>query len=474
MSTSGFVSILPLVLLVLTSVLLILGIAIRRSPTFTYYTALVGTALSILSLTATPGIPAIVANMLLVDNVSVFFAGIILAALAAILMLSRGFRSFGKTPVEEYYVLIVLAACGAITLSWSAHFMSLFLGLELLSVSLYGLIAYVRERETSLEAGIKYLALASVSSSFLLFGLALLYCGTGSLDIEGATSTLAAIAELPSLIVTGLALVITGFAFKLALAPFHMWAPDVFEGSPAPVSAFIATVSKGSVFAILLRFFSSFNLQDRPPVFAIFTFLAIVSMFTGNLLALYQKNVKRLLACSSIANMGYILVAFLAAGPLRFQAVAFYLVIYFIMTLGAFGVVTVLSEGGREADSFEDFRGLAETRPMIAGLFTLMLLALSGMPVTAGFFAKFFIVAAGAGSSLWPLVLTVIVNSGIGLFYYLRLISTIYAGAPQKAPDHAMGIEGRIVLGVLIILLIWWGIYPSPLVEWIARFNPAF
>jgi len=478
MTGPDLAAILPLPALFATSLAVLLGIAVKRNSSFSFWAALAGTSLSLLCVAVSANNFRPVGRLLTVDGLSIFFAALILFATLAVLLLARSYRGLGESPADEFYLLLILAALGAVTLTWSAHFTTLFLGLEILSVSLYALIAYVREKESSLEAGIKYLGLASVSSSFLLFGLALLYASTGSMEIPVVASRIAGPASaetLSPLVVSGLALTLAGFAFKLALAPFHMWAPDVYEGSPAPATAFIATVSKGAVFGILFRIFSGYDLQDQVPVFGFFTVLSVLSMFVGNLLALYQDNVKRLLACSSIAHMGYILVAFLAAGAMRFQAVAFYLVIYFVMTLGCFGVIAVLTAGGiREADSLEDFRGLFQRQPGTAVLFTLMVLSLAGMPVTAGFFAKFYLVAAGVGSSLWLLIIMLILNSGIGLFYYLRLILAIFSGAPERAAAAAPRYEGRIALGVLLVLLIWWGLYPAPLLDWIARVSIGF
>ena len=253
----------------------------------------------------------------------------------------------------------------------------------------------------------------------------------------------------------------TGIGFKLGVVPFHLWAPDVYEGAPAPVTAFLATVSKGAIFALLLRYFYSSGAQQFRPVFLLFAIIAIASMLIGNLLALLQNNIKRILAYSSIAHMGYLLVAFEAGGSAASEAIAFYLVAYFITTIGAFGVVTVLSAGERDADTLEDYTGLFWRRPMLASIFTLMLLSLAGIPVTAGFFAKFSVVAAGASAGIWGLILILVITSVIGLFYYLRVVVTMFARVQEEAPraePHAMG--GSYVLVALTILLVWLGVYP--------------
>jgi NADH-quinone oxidoreductase subunit N len=267
----------------------------------------------------------------------------------------------------------------------------------------------------------------------------------------------------------GVAMIVVGLGFKLAVVPFHIWTPDVYEGAPAPVTAFVATVSKGSVFALLLRYFAHIDLHTYFPLFLLFSIIAIASMLIGNLLALLQRKVKRILAYSSIAHLGYLLVAFLASAALGPMAVAFYLVAYFVTTLGAFGVITVLSGKERDADDLDDYRGLFRDSPYLTGTFTLMLLSLAGIPLTAGFVGKFYIVLAGAGSALWLLVLCLVAASATGLFYYLRIVGALYEGLPdaERTPlaQASLSLTGKLVLAVLLILLVWLGVYPTPLVQ---------
>ena len=243
----------------------------------------------------------------------------------------------------------------------SSHFISFFLGLEILSVALYALSAYLHTRSRALEAGIKYLILAGSSSAFLLFGMALIYAQLGTMDLFRLAASLPGAQNSP-LVLGGLAFIVTGIGFKLGVVPFHLWAPDVYEGAPAPVTAFLATVSKGAIFALLLRYFYTVPARSTSaPVFVLFAIIAIASMLIGNLLALFQNNVKRILAYSSIAHMGYLLVAFEASNTTASEAVAFYLVAYFITTIGAFGVVTVLSDEERDAGHSGGLR-----RPVLA------------------------------------------------------------------------------------------------------------
>jgi NADH-quinone oxidoreductase subunit N len=279
------------------------------------------------------------------------------------------------------------------------------------------------------------------------------------------------------LALAGMGMILIGIAFKLALAPFHFWAPDVYEGAPAPVTALIATASKGAVFALLLRYFGAMSMQTRAPFFVIFTVVAIASMFLGNYLALLQNNLKRLLAYSSIAHMGYLLVAFLAGGRLAVTAVTFYLLAYFITTLGAFGVITALSSKETDFSSIADYRGLAFRHPFLGVVLTATMFSLAGIPLTAGFLAKFYVLFTGVRSALWLLVLVLVANSVVGLFYYLRVIITIYqpaapapdqlsAGVPYR-PAPSASVVGGIILVVLTGCLIWLGVYPGPVIHWI-------
>jgi NADH-quinone oxidoreductase subunit N len=350
MNVGVLVSLGPLIVIATTVVVLMLVIAIHRSHRLTAVLTLAGLAIAFLLLfrmaTSASGDGT---ALLAVDEYALFFTGLILAATAAVTLLSIGYLDRLTEQREEYYMLLLLAALGSVVLVSAAHFVSFFLGLELLSISLYALVAYPRSRGPSIEAGIKYLVLAATSAAFLLFGMALVYAELGTLSFAGLGAT---VTSTPDRVValTGIGLIIVGFGFKLALVPFHLWTPDVYQGAPAPVTAFVATVSKGAMFALLLRYFTVVDLRSHHALVVVFSMLAIASMVVGNLLALLQSNVKRLLAYSSIAHLGYLLVAFLASGALAVTAVTFYLVAYFVTTLGAFGVVTVLSTGERAAE----------------------------------------------------------------------------------------------------------------------------
>ena len=478
-SVAGLLAIFPLLLLAGTPLALLLVITIHRSHRMTLVVSLLGLAASFASLWISAQVaPQPVTALLVIDKYALFYFGMIIAATVAITALAYGYLEQHAVAKEEFYILLVTASLGAAVLAASSHFVSFFLGLEILSVSLYALNAYLYPRKTALEAGIKYLVLAAASAAFLLFGMALIYAAVGTMAFGHMAELMMETAgPNRTLLLPGLAMIITGMGFKLALVPFHMWTPDVYQGAPPPVAAFIATVSKGGMFALLLRYFYRLELRNYGPLLVVFAIIAIASMLGGNLLALLQSNVKRILAYSSIAHMGYVLVAFLASGELAVQAVTFYLVAYFVTIIGAFGVVTVLSNGEEDAESLESYRGLFWRRPALAGVMTAMLLSLTGIPVTAGFIGKFFVVAAGASSASWTLVIILVISSVIGAFYYLRVIFALYAGTgevpePSSPPAPRIAL-GASVLVVLTLLLVWLGVYPAPLLHVIRTALPS-
>jgi NADH-quinone oxidoreductase subunit N len=314
---------------------------------------------------------------------------------------------------------------GAATLTISQHFISFFIGLELLSVSLYGLIAYLRNRNNAVEAGVKYLVLAALTSAFLLFGMALIYMDTGTMEFAAIAEKMSASDHSPILFFTGISMMLVAIGFKLALVPFHLWAADVYQGAPVPVTSFIATVSKIGVFAVLVRFAQAMHLQTYAFAILIFAAIAIISMIAGNILALRQQNIKRLLAYSSIAHLGYLLVAFLPGNEAGIEAGIFYLFAYSVTLLSAFGIITMLSTKQKDAEQLDVYRGLFWRSPLMAGVLTVALLSLAGIPLTAGFIGKFYVLGSGVQQHLWLPVIVLVLSSVIGLYYYLRIIKHI-------------------------------------------------
>jgi NADH-quinone oxidoreductase subunit N len=476
MTPADFTALLPYLILTGAAVAVLLAITIVRSHRLTAGLTMAGLVLAFAALPVALSVaPRAVTPLVEVDGFAIFFDGLLIAAAFAAAGFSFGYLERRRIRREEFYLLLLTATLGACILPASVHFASLFLSLELLTVSLYGMIAYLRTEPFGIEAAIKYLILASISSAFLLFGAALIYIDRGTLSLSRILLPESAAAGTlhPVLMVAGLGMVLVGIGFKLAVVPFHMWIPDIYQGAPAPVAGFMATVSKGAVFAVLIRIFSLYAISSESGVYAALVVIAAVSMFAGNWLALLQANVKRLLAYSSIAHFGYLLVALLAAGPNSVTAAALYLAAYFVTILAAFGVIAALSGGGGEAQELDDYRGLFWRRPWAAFVLTAAMLSLIGIPLTAGFIGKAYLLLAGLGSAVWLLVVVLIVTSAIGLYYYLRVILTM---AQQPAADIRPGQPavldsrlGNIVLGALALGILWLGVYPAPVIEIIQR-----
>jgi NADH-quinone oxidoreductase subunit N len=464
-------ALLPLILIAATAVIVMLGIACKRSHALAAALTLVGLAAAFISISAAePLAPRQVTSLLLVDRYALFYIGLIVLSAAAVAVFSYRYFENHDGHREELYLLLLLATLGCAVLVASSHFVSFLLGLEILSVSLYAMVAYLKDGKLALEAGIKYLILASASAAFLLFGMALIYALTGSMEFSRIREVSVNRPEFP-LLLAGIVLTVTGIGFKLGVVPFHLWTPDVYQGAPAPVAAFVATTSKSAMVVLLLRYFYLSGAIEYRPVFVVFSTIAIASMCAGNLLALRQSNVKRILAYSSIAHFGYILVAFLAGGAVAVEAVSFYLVAYTVSILAAFGIVSILSGSERDADDLEDYRGLFWRRPVIAGVFTAALFSLAGIPATMGFIGKFYVLDAGAAAAAWPLIIILVITSVAGLFYYLRVVVTLYSAPPEHATGQVASIDqgaswsGVFMLAVLAILLIWFGVYPTPLLH---------
>lgn len=475
MSELQFQAILPFILLAAASMIVILLIAFRQSHTviqvigFLMLCTVIGAMWYVRDT-----LPRELPPLLIVDGFGALFTGLIIFSVLAVGLFSFIYFEEREENPKEYYILLFLATLGSAVLTISKHFISFFIGLELLSVSLYALIAYLRNRNNAVEAGTKYLILAALSSAFLLFGMALIYMETGTMEFTTIAQQLARPAS-SLLFIMGFGIMVVAIGFKLALVPFHLWAADVYQGAPAPVTAFIATVSKIGVFAVLLRLALAINLQHYPTVLTIFSIVAIASMIIGNVLAIQQQNIKRLLAYSSIAHLGYLLVAFLPGNAAGVEASVFYLLSYSITLLSAFGVISLLSTRERDAEDLAVYRGLFWRSPLMASVLTFSLLSLAGIPLTMGFLAKFFILNTGVQQQLWLPVIVLVLTSVIGVYYYLRVISTLFATSPTAAVKekslHPFFYGATYAaLTVLMVALFWLGIFPGEVIRNIRAF----
>jgi len=467
-------TLLPFTLLALASIIVILLIAFKQSHTVIQVTGFLMMCLVIFAMWYVRDLlPMRIDPLFIVDGYAALFTGLIVFAVLVIGLLSFIYFEEREENPKEYYILLFLSTLGAAILTISQHFVSFFIGLEILSISLYALIAYLRNRNNAIEAGMKYLVLAAMTSAFLLFGMALIYMETGSMTFNTLAQNLTATSS--GLFITGVGLMAVAIGFKLALVPFHLWAADVYQGAPAPVTAFIATVSKIGVFAVLLRFAQAVSLQNNSTALMLFIIIAIITMVVGNVLALLQQNIKRLLAYSSIAHLGYLLVAFLPGNAAGVEASVFYLLAYSITILAAFGIITLLSSRQRDAEDLEWYRGLFWRSPVMATVLTIAFLSLAGIPLTAGFIGKFYVLIAGVEQSLWLPVFVLILTSVIGLYYYLRVISLLFAETtPTLVTNRSLHpffyTSTYTALIILAILLIGIGVYPGVVIENIKTF----
>lgn len=472
MENIDFNSLAPLIILACAPVVTLTAIAVYRNHQVIFLLAVISLLIFLISLIdhwANFTTASIAADQLIMDKFSLFYLMLLGAGGLVILFISYPYLVQHVEVSEEYYLLFQTAVFGAAVMVASVHFASLFLGLEILSISLYSLIAYTRTRDISIEAGLKYLILAAASSGFLLFGMALVYFETGDLSFAALAESLKIMGALST---AGISMMLVGVGFKLALVPFHTWTPDIYQGAPAPVSALIASISKGSIVAVLIRFIYYTQSQQLDWFIWVLSFMAIASMLVGSLLALRQQNLKRLLAYSSIAHLGYILVAIIAATDLSAEAVTFYLVAYFISIIGAFGTLSVFTSE-QELDAIEDLRGMFWHRPVLSVVFSAMFFSLVGIPLTAGFVGKFYVVLAAVDSGLWLLAAVLVLSSIIGLYYYLRVIKTMLSAAGDTNPKTVNGklsAMGMVAVSALGLLIIWFGVFPAQLIKMIQSF----
>jgi NADH-quinone oxidoreductase subunit N len=470
MTVTDFYSLTPFLILAMAPIIIMIVISIYRN-----YEVVFGfSVLSIIAAIASifyilPVIPHSIPPLFIIDKYSLFFLGIIMFSALLVTFLSYDYLKQLEGIREEYYIILFTSTLGASLLTVANHFILFFIGIETLTLSLYILIAFEKSKSRSIEAGIKYLVLASVSSAFLLFGMGLVYVTFGTMQFTAIISAMSHLKQLPVLFIYGFGMMLVGIGFKLALVPFHMWTPDVYQGAPAPVSSYIATVSKGAVMAVFIRFFFNIKGFENSSIFIVISGIAVLSMFVGNLLAIQQKNIKRLLAYSSIANMGYLIIILLTGSDKGIQSAIFYLITYFITTIGAFGVISLLSSKDVEAENIEDYKGLFWKKPWTAAVFTLCMLSLAGIPITSGFIAKFYLIYEGMKAGLMILIFSMIINSVIGLYYYLRVITTMFSTA-GKAELSSVSVLGKITLTIITLGILILGVYPGWLIDIIVKY----
>jgi NADH-quinone oxidoreductase subunit N len=400
------------------------------------------------------------------DTFALFFNIIIGYATGLVLLLSMDYIRREGMESGEFYILLLLSAIGMMLMASAGDLIIVFLGLETMSIALYVLAGFFRTRIEAGEASMKYFLIGAFSSGFFLYGIALIFGATGTTNLDRIANAVAAGAGRDPMLIIGLGLLLVGFGFKISSVPFHMWAPDVYEGAPTSVTAFIATGSKAAAFAALLRVLLT-AVRGAPIDWTMLLWvLAALSMTLGNVVALAQQNLKRMLAYSSIAHVGYMLVGVVAGGALGNGSVLFYLLVYTFTTAGAFGAILLLERSGQEAVKLEDFGGLAARHPLLAVALSIFLLSLTGIPPFAGFVGKFYLFGAAVKSGYVWLAVIGVLNSAAAAYYYLRLIVFMYMREPEGAPTVlAPSLSGALALVVALWGVVQLGVAPGPLFD---------
>ncbi|HDY67266.1 MAG TPA: NADH-quinone oxidoreductase subunit N [Candidatus Scalindua sp.] len=402
-----------------------------------------------------------------VDNYSVFFNFIFLVSTAIVILMSVSYIKQEGINYGEYYTLILFATMGMMLMAGGSDLITIFLGLEIMSISLYVLAGFRRNRLDSNEASLKYFLLGAFATGFLLYGIAMLYGATGTTNIKEIAAFLANNPALSNpMIIMGSSLLIIGFGFKIACVPFHKWTPDVYEGAPTAITAFLSAGPKAAAFAVFFRVFLVSLPALEPKWSMILWVLAVLTMTVGNVVAIAQTNIKRMLAYSSIAHAGYALIAIVAANSLGTASMLFYMLAYIFMNLGAFAVVIVLGRKGEENLMIEDYNGLGYKHPLLAITMSIFMFSLAGIPPLAGFVGKFYIFSAAIKSGYVVLAVIGVLNSVIAVYYYLRVTVAMYMKPPARefAP---LSLSPYMI--VALILSVWGtihlGIFPARIIE---------
>jgi NADH-quinone oxidoreductase subunit N len=450
---------------------LLLTPAFRGSPGALGATSILGlvvAGISLYSLRSYGGTTA--GGMVLLDDFTLFFDAIFIVAGLITILASFAYLDRESAHHGEYYALVLLSVAGMMTMVASENLLVIFLGLELLSIPLYVLSGFIRERTRSVEAALKYFLMGAFATGFILYGIAFLYGASGSLDLRRIATALALHAVPQGTFALGVGLILVGFAFKIAAVPFHAWAPDVYQGAPTPITAFMAAGTKAAAFGALLRIVHTalplHSTIDWRPVVAV---LAVLTMSVANVVAIAQLNIKRLLAYSSIAHAGYLLVAVVSPIASGVQSIAFYLVSYTFMTMGAFVVATIVGKNGGDGEegySIASYRGLGRSRPLLATAMTIFLLSLTGIPPTAGFVGKLYIFKAAMEGHHYLLAVIGLLNSAVAAYYYLGVVVAMWMQPEAEGAGPARtGFGVRTALVVSTVATLALGIYPVPLLD---------
>ncbi|MDA3902803.1 MAG: NADH-quinone oxidoreductase subunit N [Desulfuromusa sp.] len=408
------------------------------------------------------------AGSVLLDNFATFFSMICLVAAGLTILMSDDYLRREGFPVSEYYPLILFTTAGAMWMASGTDLMTIFLGLEVLSVSLYVLAGFFRTQTRSNEAGLKYFFLGAFSTGFLLYGVALLYAVTGTTKIDGIAAYVQAnpASAMNTMFIAGGLLLLVGFLFKIAAAPFHMWTPDVYQGAPTPITAFMSAGPKAAAFAALMRV-TIVGLEGlQSELTALFWVLAVLTMTVGNFIALSQKDLKRMLAYSSISHAGYAMVGLVAWNEIGLSAILFYMLVYTFMNMGAFAVLILIGKKGEDNLTLDGIAGLGYKKPILGVVLTIFLFSLMGLPPTAGFIGKFYIFSGAIKAGyIWLAVLGVL-NSAVSLYYYLRVMVQMYFKDPEEDFSWVtINVPTAISIIISVVGVLYLGIVPGSVIQ---------
>jgi NADH-quinone oxidoreductase subunit N len=403
-------------------------------------------------------------NMFVDDLMSDVLKLLSYLTVSMVLVYSRSYLILRGLFTGEFMVLTLFALLGMMVMISASHFITLYIGLELLSLSLYAMVALQRDSTTATEAAMKYFILGALASGLLLYGMSMLYGATGTLGVAAVSDAIMHGVENKALLVFGLVFMVAGLAFKLGAVPFHMWVPDVYHGAPTAVSMLIGSAPKLAVFAFVMRI-----LVDgmQPLVMhwsGMLAILAVLSMAIGNITAIAQTNLKRMLAYSTIAHMGFLLLGVLSGGIDGYSSAMFYVVIYVLMSLGGFGMIMLLSREGFEADMLNDFKGLNQRSPWLAFMMLILMFSMAGVPPTAGFYAKLSVLQAVVGAGHVPLAVIAVLFSLIGAFYYLRIVKLMYFDSPETHVKISIQPDNGLLISINGLSILALGIMPSTLI----------
>jgi NADH-quinone oxidoreductase subunit N len=433
----------------------------KKGERGSYILSLIGTAMSaVLALTTLDLTGSVCNNMVTVGGVGYLFTALFSIAALFTIILSRNYLQKEDSRFGEFYLLILFSTIGMMLMATAADLIIIFLGLELMSVCLYILAGFTRLRQVSNESSLKYFLLGAFATGFLLYGIALLYGASGTTNLAEISAKFSSLTT-SSFFWIGSGLFLIGLAFKVGAVPFHMWIPDVYEGSPTTATGFMATGAKAAAFSALLLFFTRNEFASAEKIRLILVLLSAASMIVGNIIAIAQSSIKRMLAYSSIAHAGYILAGLAAANQTGKNGVIFYLISYTFMNLGAFGVLSIFETSDGKHLTFDEYAGLGSSRPYYAALMSVFMLSLAGIPPFAGFFGKYYVFLAAIQANLTWLAILGVLMSVVSVYYYLRLVMVMYFKPQAGERQPVFGGAGLVVLTVAALLVIEIGLLPS-------------